>query len=65
VKVLSDSARIFITELSSLQFKREFVNNHDEFNTITRKVLRERRREVEFEVNQRRRKTTTKHLPEA
>jgi hypothetical protein len=41
-------------------------SNHDEFNTITRKVLRERRREVEFEVNQRRRRrTTTKHLPEA
>jgi hypothetical protein len=42
-------------------------SNYDEFNTITRKVLRERRREVEFEENQRRRRrtTTTKHLPEA
>jgi hypothetical protein len=39
--------RILIIELDSLQFKRESVNNCDEFDAITKKASRGRRREFE------------------
>jgi hypothetical protein len=41
------SVRIIIIELDSLQFKRESVNNCDEFDAITKKASRGRRREFE------------------
>jgi hypothetical protein len=41
--------RILIIKLDSLQFKRESVINCDEFDAITKKASRERRREFEAE----------------
>jgi hypothetical protein len=66
--------RIFITESFSSQFKCEFITDSDEFATITKKSLREKKKDRSKVLNRRRRRRDTpiyfrfpedsKHLPE-
>jgi hypothetical protein len=66
--------RIFITESFSSQFKCEFITNSDEFATITKKSLREKKKDRSKVLNRRRRRRVSpiyfrfpedsKHSPE-